>query len=167
MGNILVKETSPLVVATAIVSLIGLALFIFYMLRHISAQEIEWTRAIYLLTGVEAVAFAAAGYLFGKDVNRVRAENAEEEVDKCREIASNAQKIAVEAETKGKSLALLIITKANKLTATQAKSPAEGSFTDLYTSSIENSLFELADVAAKQFLVDQEKPIKEWTSKKG
>lgn len=59
-----VKETSLFIVVTAILILVGLAIFIAYMIRHISAEEIEWARYVYILTGVEAVGFAAAGYLF-------------------------------------------------------------------------------------------------------
>lgn len=113
----------------------------------------------YLLNGVEAIAFVAAGYLFGKDVNRGRAEKAEAKADSAQLIVTNTQNRAVEAETKGKNLALFITTKVNKIIAIQAKRFAEESFTDSYTNSIENSLLELADVATKQFLVDQENPL--------
>lgn len=107
-----VKDTSPLIVATAIVILIGLAIFVIYMLRHISAEDTEWARYVYILTGVEAVGFAAAGYLFGRDVNRVRAEKAEARADSAQLTANNAQKRAVEAETKGNDLANFVRNKA-------------------------------------------------------
>lgn len=147
-----VKDTSPLIAVTAIVILIGLAIFIIYMLRHISAGETEWTRYVYLLTGVEAVGFAAAGYLFGKDVNRVRAEKAEARAVSAQLSANNAQKRAVEAETKGQDLTSLIQTKAKMLNdGSRAKFFTKSESSSDYTISVKNSLDELADYAAKQF----------------
>lgn len=49
-----------------------------YMLRLVGATETEWARAAYLFAGVEAIAFAAAGYLFGRAAHRERAERAEQ-----------------------------------------------------------------------------------------
>lgn len=37
-------------------------------------DEVTWTRAVFLLQGVEAVAFAAAGWLFGQEVGRQEAK---------------------------------------------------------------------------------------------
>jgi len=39
--------------------------------------DAQWNRYVYLVNGVEAIVFAAAGFLFGREVNRQRAENAE------------------------------------------------------------------------------------------
>jgi hypothetical protein len=79
-----------------------------------------WTRAAYLLGGVEAIAFAAAGYFFGREVNRQRAESAEEQADQAgqqaeqaRSAALEAEKRATEAETKGKSLKAAIAAEAS------------------------------------------------------
>ena len=53
-------------------------LFITYsVFGRLNLPDNEWTRAVYLLSGIEAVAFAGAGFLFGREVNRQRAENAE------------------------------------------------------------------------------------------
>ena len=60
-----------------------------------------WTRSAYLLTGYEAIAFAAAGYIFGKEVHRQQAENAENRAEKSQCEASEAQNSATEALTKG------------------------------------------------------------------
>lgn len=45
-----------------------------YMLSLTGASETEWTRAAYLFAGFEAIAFAAAGYLFGRAAHREGAE---------------------------------------------------------------------------------------------
>jgi Kef-type K+ transport system membrane component KefB len=63
-------------VVTAVV-LAGFAAFIVYLLVDISAGETAWSRRTYLFAAVEAIAFAAVGWLFGKEVHRERAETAE------------------------------------------------------------------------------------------
>jgi len=63
--------------AVALLALLAFAWFIRYMLRLEEPSEVQWTRAVYLLAGVEAIAFAAAGFLFGREVNRQQAENSE------------------------------------------------------------------------------------------
>lgn len=153
-----VKETSPLIVATAIVILIGLAVFIIYMIRHISAEETEWARYVYILTGVEAVGFAAAGYLFGKDVNRVRAEKAEAKADSAQLIADNAEKRAVKAETKGNDLADFIRNKAvtsNEVYETESFGESFAQDTNnnfnFEDYSIKKSLDEMANFATMLF----------------
>ncbi len=61
----------------AIVVLIGLGIFMRYMLQHTSDPEPDWNRAALIYGGAEAIGFAAAGFLFGREVNRARAESAE------------------------------------------------------------------------------------------
>lgn len=102
----------------AIVALLAFAWFVNYMLGLTKAQEAEWTRAVYLFTGVEAIAFAAAGFFFGREIHRERAERAEEDADEARDQANDArargtdaEKRATEAETKGKALAAAIRSK--------------------------------------------------------
>lgn len=92
------KDTVALVVA--ILAILGFSLFLYHMLGLTKVEETEWTRAVYLLSGVEAIVYAAVGYLFGKDVNRERAENAEKRAEEGIE----AQKRAVELEIKGKNI---------------------------------------------------------------
>jgi hypothetical protein len=65
-------------VAVACVALTGFGVFVIALLYQLKIPENQWSRALFLLNGVEAVAFAAAGYLFGREVNRGRAENAEQ-----------------------------------------------------------------------------------------
>jgi tetratricopeptide (TPR) repeat protein len=68
---------------------VWLALFIFGLavLLWISGSgmaDLMWTRYIYLLTGVETVAFAALGWLFGREVHRQQAESAMKQADQAR-----------------------------------------------------------------------------------
>ncbi len=73
----------------AIVFLAILFIIIFVLFgRTANSTELDWQRSVYLLTGVEAVAFAAAGYLFGRDVHRGTAAEAQKRADEAEERAS-------------------------------------------------------------------------------
>src|SRR5687767_3848557 len=62
---------APYLVGFAV--LIGYALFLNAMLNRVEdTLEIDWSRYLYLFTGVEALAFGAAGFFFGREVNRGR-----------------------------------------------------------------------------------------------
>lgn len=64
----------------AIASLVTLGVFTAYMIGQADVgNEVTWTRLAWLFTSVEAIAFAAAGALFGAKVHRERAEKAESE----------------------------------------------------------------------------------------
>lgn len=57
--------------------------------------EVVWARATWAFGAIEAIAFAAAGFLFGKEVNRERADKAEEGKKKAedeKDIAEAAKK---------------------------------------------------------------------------
>jgi hypothetical protein len=59
------------VVVTA-VAVIGYGVFVFAMFTQVSAVDPAWSRQVMLMTGVEAIAFAAIGWLFGKEVSRAQ-----------------------------------------------------------------------------------------------
>ena len=63
----------PYIIAIGV--LIAYGFFIHYLLIERSCiGEPDWSQMIYLFSGVEAIVFAAAGFLFGREVNRQRAE---------------------------------------------------------------------------------------------
>lgn len=78
----------------AIAVLLAFAGFVIVMVTWTDEDEVEWTRLAWIFSSIEAIAFAAAGALFGSTVQRQRAETAE----------ANAKKNATDAE-KGRSLA--------------------------------------------------------------
>ncbi len=89
----------------AIVLLIAAIALLFFgwltitMLSKTTEQsETTWSRALYLYRGVEALAFAAAGFLFGREVQRRRVDEAEER-------ATRAQEAAQSATARGEALA--------------------------------------------------------------
>jgi len=72
-------------------SLVAFFALIILMFTERGGSQTVWDRLVYLLTGVEAVAFASAGWLFGKEVHRSEAQQAEKQVVTERERASQAQ----------------------------------------------------------------------------
>ncbi len=97
----------PYVIAIGV--LIAYGFFIHFLVGRADAKEPDWSRLIYLFSGVEAIVFAAAGFLFGKEVNRKRAENAEEEKKQAENQKEKAQKQTVEERKKGLILGTMMI----------------------------------------------------------
>lgn len=108
----------PMVLLAPIVAfliLLAFGIFVIYMLGQREANETQWTRLVYIFTGVESIAFAAAGFFLGSEIRREQTENADERADEARteadaakERASNAENRATEVEAKGKALAAAI-----------------------------------------------------------
>lgn len=85
-------------VAVSCFALTGFGVFVIALVYQLKLPENEWSRALFLLNGVEAVAFAAAGFLFGREVNRGRAENAEQLASsEAKRGQALAQEVKVEA----------------------------------------------------------------------
>jgi len=86
-----------------------------YLLSRTRSTDLEWARAVYLLNGVESIAFAAAGYFFGTDVHRRRAEQVEKEVKSAREDAALAALRAAQSETRLHDLRKAILSYSDQL----------------------------------------------------
>ena len=65
----------------AIAVLVGFGAMVVYVATQADADEQTWTRLAWLLSSVEALAFGAAGAVFGASVQRERAVNAEQRAD--------------------------------------------------------------------------------------
>lgn len=88
--------------AVGIGLLIGYAVFVLALADRVNTpKEIEWARLQYLFNGVEALAFAAAGFFFGREVNRGRAEAAEVRAASETKRAAGAQRTAATANARG------------------------------------------------------------------
>jgi hypothetical protein len=72
-----VSWKSPTAV-TAIVVLLGFVAFVVYMLTAVDVEDTTWTRLVYVFGSVEAIVFAAAGAMFGTQVQRAQTEDAKE-----------------------------------------------------------------------------------------
>jgi hypothetical protein len=99
------KDRDPIVTIAALVILGLFFVILFWVFFHLKGiEQSQWEHSVYLLSGIEAIAFAAAGFLFGREVHRARADAAEERADKEESKKENAEKAA----EKGKSLARLV-----------------------------------------------------------
>lgn len=87
-----------------VVALVVFVVFVFYLMGRVSDTEQQWSRLVYLFGGVEAVAFAAAGYFFGKEVNRERADKAEDKAKNAEDKAQEA--VAAQSATEATLLNL-------------------------------------------------------------
>jgi hypothetical protein len=74
-----------------------------YLLSELNAGEVRWSRLTWLFASVEAIAFGAAGALFGSSIQRSRAEGAEAQAREHVEDAAKGRALAatVIADTGG------------------------------------------------------------------
>lgn len=83
----------PLFLAVAALAL--WAAFAVMMLANASsASDLFWTRLAFVFASVEAIAFGAAGAIWGVTVNKQRAENAERRADEQTQQAANGRALA-------------------------------------------------------------------------
>jgi hypothetical protein len=80
--------------AVAAAVLLAWAALVVFMLVSSSARELRWTRLAWVFSSVEAVAFGAAGALFGSSIQRQRAERAENAASRSAAAAANGQALA-------------------------------------------------------------------------
>jgi hypothetical protein len=66
---------------------------IYFLAQNVGAEETKWGRFIFMFQGFEVMVFAAIGWVFGREVNRVRADKAEDRAD-------NAQKKIEDKDSK-------------------------------------------------------------------
>ena len=127
------KSSTPTIVA--LVFLIGFGIYVIHMAQIINVDDKIWTRNTYLLGGIEAVAFAGAGFLFGKEVHRGQAESAEKRADKAEKAAINgialAEAIKARVPANGSGAAAL--------RSAQSTNEAQRSLADL--AALANKLF--------------------------
>jgi hypothetical protein len=98
------KNSSPstdgratLAAVVTIVSLLALLLAVLYLASATGASDLAWTRLVYALTPIETIAFAAVGWLFGREVHRQQAQKAEARAEQAETRADQAQSEAVNA----------------------------------------------------------------------
>lgn len=94
----------PTLVGVAV--LMGFSVFTVFMIRSAETADLRWTRLMFLYVGAEAVVFAAAGTIFGSQVQRGRVEAANERaaaaeeavVEHKRDLASATEQLSAAAE---------------------------------------------------------------------
>ena len=84
----------------AVVALVALGVGAAYLASpgQMAASELQWARLQYLFGAVQAVAFAGAGWLWGREVHREQARNAEARLDKAQQGETAAVRAAGEAQ---------------------------------------------------------------------
>lgn len=95
----------PLLVAIVVLWWFGTVLKQMFTHANSDITPETWARYTYLFSGLEAIAFAAAGFLFGREVNRQRADRAEQSAAQSQAIAFEAQSTAAASEANGQALA--------------------------------------------------------------
>ncbi len=88
-------------VVAIVVTLIFVGFGAFLVIEAGDAESTTWERWVFVFGAAEAIAFAALGWVFGREVNRQRAEKAEENAEK-------AQTKAQTEEAKGSALAGMV-----------------------------------------------------------
>jgi hypothetical protein len=78
----------------AVAVLIAFSGFVLFMLTELGAADVRWTRLAWMFASVEAIAFGAAGALFGSNIQRSRAENAEADARRNANAAANGRALA-------------------------------------------------------------------------
>lgn len=68
--------------------------FVVVMLLSAGSTDVVWTRMTFVFSSVEAIAFAAAGALFGVTVQRERVKSAEERAETNAKDAANGRALA-------------------------------------------------------------------------
>lgn len=142
----------------AVVAVCGLLVFlilVILMFAQRGGSQTAWDRLVYLLTGVEAVAFAGAGWVFGKEVHRGEVQRAENQVktekqraDQAQEDARDANKTAQAERLRGARIAQAVQT-----ASAQVRQPARrGGETDVSASIAgANVLDSVADLARRLY----------------
>jgi hypothetical protein len=75
-------------------ALVAFAGLVWFLISQRNADERTWTRLAWVFSSVEAIAFGAAGALFGSSIQRQRAEQAEERATANDEHAANGRALA-------------------------------------------------------------------------
>ena len=92
----------------AILILFGYVYFIIFMVNKTDlgeGKELQWSRLVFLFSGVEAIVFAAVGFVFGREVHRSKADAADTRAENAEQKNQEAQKKASEMEGKVKVIA--------------------------------------------------------------
>src|SRR5712691_5068772 len=83
---------AALVAALAV--LIAFGVFVVFLVSEVDVSEVKWARLAWMFASVEAIAFGAAGALFGSSIQRSRAEKAEAAAKENADAAANGRALA-------------------------------------------------------------------------
>jgi len=78
----------------AALALAAFGIFVVYLVAQVDEDDVEWSRLAWIFASVEALAFGAAGALFGSSIQRERAEKAEQAASENAQDAANGRALA-------------------------------------------------------------------------
>jgi hypothetical protein len=101
----------------AVLALVAMGVFVVYLAHpsQIDGKDLAWARLQYLFGAIEAIAFAGAGWLWGKEVHRQEAASAAN----AHEQANKAAAAKGEATGKLNALAEAVIANADAINKAQ------------------------------------------------
>ena len=114
----------------AAVAVVVLALFVAalgFLVSRIDAQDTSWSRFMYLYNGLEAIVFAAIGWLFGREVHRAQAQAAEQRASAAEQRATEAGTESATAKLEAKESAVKAHSLVHAIHATAQGAGAAGS----------------------------------------
>jgi hypothetical protein len=149
-GGVVDALRNRVAVGVAVLALIALALMIFTLWGRAddANNETAWARWTFLLAGVEAIAFAGAGFLFGREVNRAAVETAQDQVREANQDARQQAGRAADAVGAGRTLRNAIEAKARTAAGAAPEADVLG---DETAPHVPTEMRELADLARATF----------------
>lgn len=78
----------------AVVAILAYGAMIVFLVTAADSQEVVWSRLIYVFSSVQALAFAAAGTLWGTTISQARVEKAEAQASESAVDATNGKALA-------------------------------------------------------------------------
>ena len=98
-------QPSRTAIVVAALVLVAFGVFVVFLVAQVDEDEVEWSRLAWIFASVEAIAFGAAGALFGSSIQRDRAEKAEKAASENAQDAANGRALAeaIKAEDPGQS----------------------------------------------------------------
>jgi len=104
-------DLSGVALAAALVVLAAWLLLLVWLVFNTSLQEVAWSRLLVVLGSMEAVAFGAAGALFGTQIQRQRVQDAQRHASNAEAKTADAEQRAsanADGAIKGKTLAAVV-----------------------------------------------------------
>ncbi len=132
-------------------ALIVLLVAILYLIGQTSSSDLVWTRTVYALTPIVTIAFAAAGWLFGREVHRQEVVNAQAQAEQAQDERDQAQNERDEERSRGILLASAVIGRSQ---ATASVAEATGSASERASrgsAATMTGLSDLSDLAARLY----------------
>lgn len=99
------KDRAALLVAVFALLALGAGIAYLASPAQMASNDLQWARLQYLFGAVQAVAFAGAGWLWGKEVHREQAQRAESRLDTAQKGQTDAARAQGQAQGNLKTLA--------------------------------------------------------------